>query len=60
MNPQLVLDLVDVAISLARTQMNSGDAKQALVAIVQKGAAAYRDHLGEWLDPALIKPEEPL
>ena len=60
MNPQLVLDLVDVAISLARTQMDSGDAKQALLAIVQKGAAAYRDHMGEPLDLSLIKTEEPV
>jgi hypothetical protein len=60
MNPQLVLDLVDVAISLARTQMDSGDAKQVLLAIVQKGATAYRDRIGEPLDPSLIKAEEPV
>jgi hypothetical protein len=60
MNPQLVLDLVDLAISLARTQMDSGDAKQALLGIVQKGATAYRDHVGKPIDLSLIKAEEPV
>jgi hypothetical protein len=60
MNPELVLKLVDVAISLAQTQMDSTDTTQALVAIVQKGVRAYEDHTGGPLDPSLIKAEEPV
>jgi len=60
MSPDVIFRLVDLAISLARTQMDSGDAKQALLGIVQKGAAAYRDHVGEPLDLSLIKAEEPV
>ncbi len=58
MNPNLIVNLVDVAIALAQSQLNSGDAKQALLGIVQKGVRAYEDHAGEPLDLALIKAEE--
>jgi hypothetical protein len=60
MNPELVLQLVDVAISLAHTQMDSGGTTQALLAIVRKGMRAYEDHTGGPLDPSLIKAEEPV
>jgi hypothetical protein len=60
MNPELVLKLVDVAISLARTQMDSGGTTQALLAIIQKGARAYEDHTGGPLDLSLIRAEEPV
>ena len=60
MNPDLILRLVDVAIELARSQMDSGDTKQALLGIVQKGMRAYTAHTGEPLDPSLIKAEEPV
>ena len=38
----------------------AGDAKQALLGIVQKGVRAYEDHTGEPLDLSLIKAEEPV
>jgi hypothetical protein len=60
MNPDLILRLVDLAISLAQSQMDSGDVKQALLGIVQKSVRAYTDHTGEPLDPSLIKAEEPV
>ena len=60
MNSELILRLVDTAISLARSQMDSDDAKQALIDIVQKGLRAYTEHTGEPLDQSLIKAEEPV
>jgi hypothetical protein len=60
MNSDLILSLVDVAISLARSQIDTGDAKQALLGIVQKSLQAYKDHTGEPLDTSLIKAEEPV
>ena len=60
MNPNLIVNLVDVAIALAQSQLDSGDAKQALLGIVQKGVRAYEDHTGEPLDLSLIKAEEPV
>ena len=60
MNPNLIVNLVDLAIALAQSQLDSGDAKQALLGIVQKGVRGYEDHTGEPLDLSLIKAEEPV
>ena len=63
MNADIVLQLVEVAISLARSRADGTaeqDAKIAttLITIVRSGAQAYKDHTGEALDPLLIKAEE--
>ena len=50
MNPNLIVNLVDLAIALAQSQLDSGDAKQALLGIVRKGVRAYEDHTGKPLD----------
>lgn len=60
MNSDLIVYLIDVAISLAQRQLDSGDAKRALLGIVQRGVRAYEDHVGEPLDLSLIKAEEPV
>jgi hypothetical protein len=60
MNPQLILDLVDVAISLAQSQMDRAGTKQALLSIVRMSIRAYEDHVGAPLDTSLIKAEEPV
>jgi hypothetical protein len=60
MNPDLIFRLVDLAISLAQTQMDSGGTTDALLGIVRKGYQAYENHTGEPLDPLLIKAEEPV
>ena len=59
MNADIVLQLVEVAISLARSRADGTaeqDAKIAttLMTIVRKGAQAYKEHTGEALDPLLI------
>ena len=56
----LIVNLVDLAIALAQSQLGSGDAKQALLGIAQKGVRAYEDHTGEPLDLSLIKAEAPV
>ncbi len=60
MNSDLVFRLVDLAIALAQSQLEPGDATQVLVGIIQKGAQAYKDQTGKPLDPLLIKVEEPV
>jgi hypothetical protein len=57
MNPNLIFDLLELAISLTRTQLANGDATQTLMDLVQKSVQAYQDHTGETLDPSLIKGE---
>ena len=62
MNPALALELIDLAVSLTKTQA-SGKAQQdatvagILVQIIRKSVAAYQAHTGETLNPSLIEPE---
>ena len=56
----LIAQLVQIAISLAKTQLNGKNVELALVNIVQSGVQAYEDHTGRPLDPQLIKPEAAL
>jgi hypothetical protein len=60
MTKDLILQLVQVALALAQTQLEPGEAATALAGIVQRGVAAYQAHTGETLDLSLIKPESPL
>lgn len=59
MNP-LIAQLVQIAISLAKTQLDGKNAEQALLGIVQAGVQAHEDYTGRPLDPSLIKPEAPV
>ena len=60
MNPNLIFDLLELAITLAHTQVDSGDPTETLLDIVQKAVQAYEDHTGNILDPLLINAEDPL
>ena len=65
MSADIVLRLVEIAISLARSRADGTedqDAKVAttLVQIVQKGLQAYTDHTGKILDPQQIQVEKPI
>jgi hypothetical protein len=57
---ELVIQLVQTAIYLARTQLGHGEAKDVLLEIIQTTEEALEEHTGKPLDPALIKPEDPL
>ena len=65
MSPDVVFEIVNLAVSLAQTQ-TSGKAQQdavlsgILLQIIAKAIQAYHDHTGETLDPSLIKPEQVL
>ena len=56
----LILQLIEVAIALAQSQLTPGDAADTFVGIVQRGVSAYQTHTGQPLDPSLIKAEAPL
>jgi hypothetical protein len=60
MNEDLIIQLVQTAIHLARTQLEHGQAKDALLDTIQTAIEDYVEHRGQPLDPALIKPEDPL
>jgi len=57
MESDLIFELVELAISLARPELDSSDVEHTLIQIVQTGARAYEDHTGEKLDPFLITAE---
>lgn len=60
MNPQLIFDLVALAIALAQQQLNSEDIEETLVEIITTAVAAYKDHTGEPVDPQLVGIEATL
>ncbi len=60
MTPNLIIELVQLAISLADTHLDGGDVAHILLGIVQKGVQAYEEQTGRTLNPALIRPENTL
>ena len=57
---KLITQLVQMAIYIAKTQLQGGEVKDALLDIIQTGVEAYEEHTGQPLDPALIKVEDPI
>ena len=60
MKRALIIDLMELAVSLADTYLDGGNVAHILLAIVQKGVQAYEDQTGEALDLLLIKLEDPI
>jgi hypothetical protein len=60
MNTALIFQIVQVAISLAQSQLDSKDVASSLLAIVRQGTQAYEANTGLPLDPNLIKAEDPV
>ena len=60
MTQKLILQLIEVLIALAQSQLSPGDAAATLVGVVQRGLSAYQTHTGQPMDPSLIKAEAPL
>ncbi len=60
MTPNLIIELVQLAISLADTHLDGGDVAHILLGIVQKGVQAYEEQTGRTLNPALIRAENTL
>jgi hypothetical protein len=57
MKPEVVFGLVQLAISLAQTQLDPRDIAPTLLEIVRKAVQSYQDHTGEPLDAKLIAME---
>ena len=57
MNPNVITELIELAISLANTHLAGRDVTHILLDIIRKGVQAYEDQTGEALNPALIRPE---
>jgi hypothetical protein len=60
MNPSLILQLVELALALAQSQLKGADLEQTLVQIIQKGVTVYQDEAGRPLDPKLVGVLDPL
>src|SRR5260370_39458247 len=56
MKPNLIYQLLDLAIDLTRTQFDSGDEERILLELVQKSIQAYEEQMGEPLNPLFIRP----
>ena len=54
----LILDMVELAISMAHAQTDHRDVKSTLLNIADKAAQAVEDHMGEELNPLEIEPED--
>ena len=64
MNIDLIVEIINLALSLVNNALNGGQpataVTAALVQILQKGAQAYQQHTGQALDPSLIHVESPV
>jgi hypothetical protein len=60
MKGNLILEFVDLAISLIQTHLDGHEAEDAFLDILRKGVHAYEEHTGETLDPNLIGAESRL
>jgi len=60
MKGNLIMELVDLAISLIQTHLDGHEAEDAFLTFLRKGVQAYEDHKGEPLDPRLIGAESRL
>jgi hypothetical protein len=60
MNPTLIFQIVQAAIGLAQSQLDSKDIASTLLGIVQKSVQAYEADTGLPLDPKLIEAEDPV
>ena len=56
----LIAQLIQIAISLAKTQLDGSNVELALLDIARSGVQAYEDHTGKPIDLRLIKPEAPI
>jgi hypothetical protein len=57
MKTDLIMELVDLAISFAKTHLEGDDLNEALLEMTYKGAEAYEDHSGKELEVVLIEEE---
>jgi hypothetical protein len=60
MSSNLIVDLVELAISIAENQFYGEDLNNTLLDIVYKGAEAFESNSGHTLNVSLIQEELPL
>jgi hypothetical protein len=60
MSQDLILQLIEVAIALAQSQLEPGEAASTFAGIAQRAESAYVAQTGQPLDTLMIKAEEPL
>ena len=57
MNANLIIQLIEVAIAIAQSQLKPDEKAGVLLTILQRGVAAYEANTGQPVTLALIKPE---
>ena len=66
MTSAMLFEIIDLVVSLLKSQATPGTPEAAatvastLMQIVQKGAQAYKQQVGQALDPSLINVENPV
>jgi hypothetical protein len=49
-----IYQLVDLALSLAQSELDGADFERTMLDIIQKGVRVYQDQTGKPLDPKLV------
>jgi hypothetical protein len=65
MTVKIIIDMIELALSLVKNQSNgklqhNATVAAVLVSIINKAIQAYESHTGQPLDVSLIKPEAPV
>jgi len=60
MTINVIYQLVEVALSLAQSELEGPELERTLLDIIQKGVEAYQEQKGEPLDPRLVSALHPL
>ena len=55
-----ILELIDIAVTLAESQFSGSELAHTLLDIVHRGVNAYEENTGKSLNVGLVEAEDPL
>jgi len=57
MNANLVLNLLDLAVTLTRSHLEGSEIEESILKVIRAAARIYEDHTGQPINISLIQPE---
>jgi hypothetical protein len=60
MKENLIYELLDLAVSLAQSQLDGSKLENTLLDLVRKSMEAFEDQTGKALDPQTLQPQSAL
>jgi hypothetical protein len=57
MNANLVLNLLDLAVTLTKSHLEGSDIEESIVEVIHAAGKIYEDHTGQPINISLIQPE---